>query len=410
MNVDQLITCHQLAEEKRGFHVKEEDLGALSKGWFYLVGDKIAEVGEGSPPQELQQKAQKVSDLKGFMVLPGLIDSHTHPLYGGDRAHEFLQRLQGLSYEEIATRGGGIQYTVQKTKEASDNDLKKSCHKRLSEFLDWGVTTVEVKSGYGLTVEEELRQLRLYKEVDQEVKQTLYRTCLALHAIPPHLETSVEDYVTKVSKELLPQVAEESLAKGVDIFIERGYFSEAQSETYLSAGKSLGFDIRIHADEFSRSGGSQAAVRWQAKSADHLQAAEWQDYRDLANAGVVSTILPGTSLYTKIPYCDGRKMSEAGCAIAIATDHNPGSSMISQLPFIGSLAGIHCGLTGAQVIAGMTYVPALSLGLEKDRGAIVKGYRGDFVVLPCSNYGSWLYHLGQIRPAQVWIGGVKVRG
>jgi imidazolonepropionase len=341
--------------------------------------------------------------------MPGLIDAHTHPIFAGNRAKEFAMKRAGVSYQEIAKQGGGIQYTAQCTKEASDKELLASTLKRLSTFLLHGVTTVEVKSGYGLSVEEELRHLKIIKQVKKLMPQCIKVTCLALHACPPDYKSSSK-FVTEISNNLLPVVKEEKLADYVDAFVEQGYFSSKDVDPYLAKAEELELGVRLHADEFSDSKGAALAAKWAASSADHLVNISAHGIKSLAGSGTVAILLPGTSLYSNIPYAQAKPLIQANVPVALATDFNPGSCCFDNLAFIASIGSIHCGLTLAQTVAAVTRVPAASLGLQKTKGSLVKGYDADLLLYEGSsikNIEEWLADVGKTPPNGIWIGGEK---
>ena len=403
-NISQLITLSPLVESKRTNNITESDLGILKNAWLCLKDGKVFSYGTKSPPAKIKNLCDKEFDAEQQIIMPGLIDSHTHPLYAGDRSNEFKYRLDGISYEDIAQQGGGILSTVKSTRNASNEALLKLCLKRVLTFLSFGVSTVEAKSGYGLSVSEELRHLQILKEVKNHTPQTIISTCLPLHAIPPE-EKSKLKFIQKMSFDLLPQVKKLDLAKYVDMFIERGYFSTEDCLPFLTQAKKLGFNIRVHADEFSDSDGANIAAQWQASSADHLQHASSKNLAKMAKSKTIATLLPGTSLYTKIPFTNAEKIIKNGCSIAIASDHNPGSCLLSNLPLLSSLAAIHCGLNSAQTIAAITYVPAHSLGLQESKGAIYKGFDGDCVLFPHRTIDQWLAQFGNFKAKKVWIKG-----
>ncbi len=291
-------------------------------------------------------------------------------------------------------------------KKPSDDDLKKLTQNRFETFLAKGVTTVEAKSGYGLIPEEELRALRILKDLNSSMDMEIISTCLALHALPVEYD-SYKKFVSDTNKNLLPLVAKEKLARYVDVFIETGYFSVEDAQPYVELAKELGFGIRIHADEFSDAGAAKAAGSWGAASADHLQAASKEGIQSMAENGVVATILPGTSLYTNIPFTKAEPFFEAGCVVGLATDYNPGSCLVDSLPLIATMGALHCGLTTAQAVAAVTYVPALSLGLQNSKGALAKGFDADFFLFPGSEASEWLADMGRTIPTSVWVKGNK---
>lgn len=403
-NIEQLLTMEPLSKEERGHSVQNSDLGIKSNAWLFCDKGKVVQSGEGKVPNEIANRARNWKNLIGHIVMPGFVDSHTHAMFGGSRHKEFVQRLDGASYQEIAEAGGGIQSTVKATRKASDEQLCASTLKHLKDFLRMGVTTCEIKTGYGLSIEEELRMARLLKSLEDQTPMTMVRTCLALHAIPSDMKRG--DYIERVEKELLPQLAEESLVSYVDAFIEEGYFSAKELESLFQTAKDLSLGIRIHADEFTNCEGAQTAARWGAQSADHLQMANIQDAQALAKAGTVATILPGTSLYTGIPFTNAKTFLDAGCAVAVASDFNPGSSYLKNLAQLAVIASIHCHMKSSQVLAGITYVPSLSLGL-KNKGSLAPGADADFLIYEMSSYHEWLGNMGQIPPKSVWIASEK---
>jgi len=409
VNIGDLVTCEPLARHKKLRAIGAADLGRLSQAWLLIAEGKVQGFGPMPPPAELVRTAGQQRDAGGQLLMPGLIDSHSHLLFAGSRSLEFAQRLEGKSYQEIAAAGGGIQATMRASRAASQAELLRLAQARLARFLRHGVTSLEVKSGYGLAISEELRHLEVLRELRRLSRQTLRISCLALHARSPEYPT-LAAYAAAASAELLPEVARRGLADYVDAFIEGGYFTVADCEPYMRQATTLGLGIRLHADEFSDAGAAEAAARWQAASADHLQFASSRGIAAMAEAGVVATLLPGTSLYTAIPFCQGRRFADAGCPIAVASDYNPGSCAISNLPLLASLAGLHCGLKPAEIIAGVTYVAAHSLGLQADKGALAPGMAADFFLHPAASLEGWLADCGESPASEVWIAGERLLG
>lgn len=404
-NISQMVTLAPLASEKRVTKVSESDLGRVTDAWLAIESGKIKDFGQHKIPSDYE--TWDTIDGARCTVLPGLVDSHTHPIFGGSRANEFALRLDGKSYQEIAAMGGGILSTVAATRNASDNELLTSTEERLKKFLTRGVTTVEAKTGYGLSVDQEVRLLKVLNIVKKRTPQTIAITSLALHALPPEHKTH-KSYIDQVTKELLPRIAQEKLADWVDAFVEIGYFRPEDLEEFVHEAKKLGLGLRIHADEFADSGAASAAARWGAAAADHLECARESAMSQMAEAKVIATLLPGTSLYSKIPYAKARPFIERGCAVAIATDYNPGSCLIDNLPMAATLGAIHCGLNLAETVAAVTYVAAYSLRLHESKGALAKGHDADFVMYPKPTVEMWLADIGRTPPSQVWIKGKKV--
>ena len=404
-NIGQLITLAPLANEKRTTRIQYADLGIIQHAWLRIYEGRVHSYGDMTHCPYAEQPV----DLDGALVLPGFVDAHTHPIFAGDRSPEFLQRLSGMSYEAIAHQGGGIRSTMQATRAATREHLAARTLMHLQQFLRWGTTTVEAKSGYGLSKESEIAQLEILQALKAKTPQHLRITCLALHACPPEY-TSPDSYTLAMKDTLLPLIAAEKLADYVDVFLENGYFlaSEAMDQ-FMAQAQALGLGIRIHADEFSDAGGALAAAQWQAASADHLQHASQAGITAMAKSGVTAILLPGTSLYTAIPYTDARPFLHADCAVAIASDYNPGSCKIYNLALLATIASIHCHLSLPQALAGITYVPSVSLCLSSQKGALAPTFDGDFVVYKTLHtVEQWLSSCGMQSPDAVFIKGNQV--
>ncbi|WP_141731763.1 imidazolonepropionase [Oligoflexus tunisiensis] len=404
-NCGQLVTLAPLATEKRYIRITPDDLGVIAHGWLAIADGKIQDMGGGAIPERFERWPQL--DARGALVTPGLIDCHTHPIFGGDRTHEFAMRLSGSTYQEIAARGGGIKYSIRSTRAADDHQLMQKCLSQLWVFLRNGVTTVEAKTGYGQSVAEELRLLRVLRQVGAASPQTVVVTCLALHDLPTDIPDK-SSYVQAMRDELLPELARTGLADWVDAFVEDGYFSVADAESFAQKALSLGLKLRVHADEFNDSGAAFAAARWGAASADHVQAASDTGIRAMAEAGTVAVLLPGTSFYTKIAYAKASRYRDADCPIAVASDFNPGSCFIGNLPFAASLAALYCGMSAAEALVAVTWNAARALRLEEHKGAFMPGYDADVVVHGVNSVEQWIAHFGQTKPKEVVIGGMRL--
>lgn len=401
--IGELISCQPLAAAKRFTAIAERDLGRVQNAWLAIEAGRVLESGSGEPPARYRN--WPALDAGGALVTPGLVDSHTHPIFGGDRTAEFAARLNGMSYQEIAARGGGIKSTIAATRAASDADLAASTRQRLDLFLSWGVTTLEAKSGYGQSVAEELRLLRILNKLAAEGPQTLSLTCLALHDVPRDC-SSQEDFIRAMRDELLPQVATEKLADWVDAFVEEGYFSVAATRPLIERAQELGFGVRLHADEFAPSGAAEAAAAWGAASADHLQKASDTGISAMAQAGTVAVLLPGTSLYTRLSYTEARRFRERNCPIAVGSDFNPGSCYLPNLPMAASLAALYAGLSLAETLVAVTWNGARALRLEARKGALAPAYDADLIIHSCRTLEQWVADFGQNKPREVLIGGV----
>lgn len=404
-NCGQLVTLAPLVQDKRFIRITPEDLGILNQAWLSIQDGIIFEVGTGQPPETYDRWPQL--DARGALVTPGLVDCHTHPIFGGDRTHEFAQRLSGATYQDIAARGGGIKYSIRSTRATDEHQLLQKCLAQLWVFLRHGVTTVEAKSGYGQSVEEELRLLRILRRVAVASPQKVIVTCLALHDLPADGPDKTS-YIQAMRDQLLPEVARLKLADWIDAFVEDGYFSVADTEAFAQKALSLGLKLRVHADEFNDSGAAFAAARWGAASADHVQAASDTGIKAMAEAGTVAVLLPGTSFYTKIPYAKAARYRDADCAVAVASDFNPGSCFIGNLPFAAGLAALYCGLSAAEALVAVTWNAARALRLETHKGSLMPGYDADVVVHGVNTVDQWIAHFGQTRPKEVVIQGKRI--
>ena len=404
-NISELYTLSPLAKEGRLTNVQMSDLGMERNAYLAITDGKVVASGTGEPPKTYQ--AWKKIDAEGRLVLPGFVDSHTHPIFAGTRNNEFLMRMNGSSYQEIAEAGGGIKSSMTATRSASDEALEQSTLANLKTLLSFGITAVECKTGYGLSPKEELRLLKILRRCKDKVPQHLYVTCLALHAKSPEYPT-FKDYANACETELLPVIKKDSLADAVDAFIEKGYFSVDDVRDFFLTAKKLGLAIRLHADEFTDAGGGAYAAEIGAITADHLQFASDRSIQMMATTGVIATLLPGSSLYTKIPFTDGKRLIHAGVAVAVASDFNPGSCVLNNLSLIATTAAIHCQVPPAAVLAGVTYVPAVSLGLKDTKGALAIGFDADFTVWTHRSFADWLADFGREKPRMVYIRGHQV--
>lgn len=337
------------------------------------------------------------------VVLPAFVDSHTHICFGGNRANDFAMRNAGKTYLEIAESGGGIWSSVQHTRNASEEELLKTLIERISFLVDLGITTIEVKSGYGLDVENELKMLRIIKKAQSETKATLVPTCLSAHLKPRDFDGRNPEYLDYIITEILPKVKEEGLAERVDIFIEKSAFQPEESKEFLLRAKELGFEITVHADQFTP-GSSRIAVEVGAKSADHLEATIDEDIQFLADSDTVATALPGASLGLGEKFTPARKLLDAGAIVAIASDWNPGSAPMGNLITQASILATFQKLTTAEVLAGMTFRAAYALNLE-DRGQLEAGKKADFVTFKTNNFQNVLYNQGSLKAEKVYIDG-----
>jgi len=388
--------------------ISDNQLPILENAGMLLENACIFKLGDYSELlSEAKSLQAEIISLKGDHVcLPGLIDSHTHICSGGSRANDYAMRNAGKTYLEIAKAGGGIWDTVTQTRKATKGELVKKTIKRAKQHLKNGVTTIEVKSGYGLSVEQELKMLMAIKEADESLPVDLIPTCLAAHMLPKDFEGSEANYLSEISEKLFPILKEEGLTNRIDAFIEESAFSPEQIARYFKKAKAMGFDITVHADQFS-TGGSQVAVDFKAISADHLEASSSEEILLLANSAVISTALPGASLGLGCDFTPARKILDAGGALAIASDHNPGSAPMGDLLTQAAILGTFEKLTNAEVLAGITYRAAAALNLD-DRGQLAKGFLADFCLFHTTDYNEILYNQGSFKPCVVWKNGEVV--
>lgn len=385
-----------------------QELDLIENGAMVLCEGRIEAAGPEWSLKSAIEECSEVIDAQGRVVTPGLIDAHAHPVFGGNRAHEFEMRCSGKSYEEIATSGGGIRSTVAATRESSEDELLEVAKKRVGWFLSCGTTCMEAKTGYGLSVEEELKMLRVIRRLSNEGPIELVPTFLGAHAVPPEYSGRKAEYVRLVCEQMIPRIAEEGLAEYCDAFLERGYFDEDDVRRVFSSASSHGLRLRLHADQLSDMSGAGLAAELGAVTADHLEQTDSGGIRALASGSTMPVLLPG-SVYalglTKYPRA--REMIAAGCAVALATDFNPGSSPVCSLPFVMSLACTQMGMLPSECLAATTINAAFALGQGSDRGSLVPGKRADFVIWDCHDWREIVYWVAAPLVWRVYVGGVN---
>ncbi|MGW8301053.1 MAG: imidazolonepropionase [Desulfobacterales bacterium] len=396
-NAEQLVTCSGISAKKGN---EMADLHIIEDGAVIIKEGVIAAVGQNTDIEKQFKKSGAdhsdfdIIDARGKAILPGFVDSHTHLVFGGYRAEEFSWRLRGDSYMEIMQRGGGIVNTVNATRQASAEELLQSGIKRLNSMLSFGVTTVEGKSGYGLDRETEIKQLQVMARLNQIHYLDVVPTFLGAHAVPPEYNGKPDAFIDFMATDVLPRVADQKLAEFCDIFCEKGVFSVEQSRRLLSRAKELGFKLKLHADEIVQLGGAELAAELEAVSADHLLQASDQGIKDMATAGVVATLLPATAFSLKESYANGRKMMDSNCAVALATDFNPGSCFTESIPLLFALATLHMNFSTEEAITALTINGAAALNRAQQIGSIDDGKKGDLIILEFPSYTYIPYHLG----------------
>lgn len=406
INCAQLLTLAGPTRPRVGSEMCELEL--IRDGALFVRGSRIEKTGSLTEIEPLIDADCDVIDAGGRIILPGFVDAHAHPVFAGTRADEFEERASGATYQEIAARGGGIKSTVLATREASLDELVNAGKRYAEWFLRCGTTTVEAKSGYGLTVEDELKILRAIRQLDQELPLRYIPTFLGAHDIPAEYREQRDEYIALITEEMLPQVASEELAEYCDVFCEGKVFSPNESRKILSAAREHGLKLRIHADQLSLSGGAQLAAELKATTADHLEHTDAEGIAALKSAGVQPVLLPG-SVYAlgSQRYPAAREMIAAGLSVVLATDFNPGSSPTPSMLMVLSLAATHLKMTPAESITAATINAAYSLGRGAKLGSLEKNKSADFVIHDCDDYRELSYFFGVEHAWQVYVGGLR---
>jgi imidazolonepropionase len=406
INCSQIITLAGPARPRVGNELLE--LGTVFSGALFVRGSRIEKVGSRKEIEALVDADCEVVDAGGRIVLPGFVDAHAHPVFAGTRADEFEERAAGATYQEIAARGGGIKSTVRATRDASLEDLVTAGKRYADWFLRGGTTTVEAKSGYGLTLEDELKILRAIRQLDQDLPLRYVPTFLGAHDIPAEYRERRGEYVSLVIDEMLPRVVNEELAEYCDVFCEGKVFSVDESRKILSAARKLGLGLRIHADQLSLSGGAKLAGELRAATADHLEHTNSEGIAALESSGVQPVLLPG-AVYAlgSQRYPAAREMINAGLAIVLATDFNPGSSPTPSMLTVLSLAATQMKMAPAESISAATINAAYSLGRGAKLGSLENNKSADFAIHDCDDYRELSYFFGVEHAWQVFVGGQR---
>lgn len=370
----------------------------IPDGAIVVAGGQVAWLGPTQALPPLPPDVPKL-DVAGRVVLPGFVDSHTHLLFAGSREQEFEDLLQGKTYQQIAAAGGGIAATVRAVRGASREELKRLARRRLDRLLAYGVTTVEVKSGYGLTLEDELKCLEVVADLDAEGPLELIPTFLGAHTVPAEYAADRAEYLRLLLEDMLPEVARCRLARFCDVFCETGVFSLEESAAILRRGRALGLEPKLHADELTPLGGAVLAAQLGAVSADHLLCITEEGIAALAGSSTVATLLPGTAFFLRMKYAPARRLIERGVTVALASDCNPGTCPTENLPLVGTLACVQMGLLPAEALVGLTLNAAAALGCGQRIGSLAVGRQADLVIYDVPDYRQLFYHFGT---SHVW--------
>ena len=372
---------------------------------FLILKDNL--IHDFGPMENLSEiKADKVIDATGKIVLPSWCDSHTHIVYAGNREQEFVDRINGFSYEEIANRGGGILNSAKKLNETSEEEIYEQSKLRLEEVMHLGTGAVEIKSGYGLTIEGELKMLRVIKKLAQNYPITIKATFLGAHAFPLHYKDNKAGYIEEIITKMLPEIAQNKLADYVDVFCETGYFSVEETEKIMQAGIDFGLKPKIHVNQFNSMGGIQAGIKFKALSVDHLEIMNPEDIKALKDTETMPVALPSCSYFLSFPYTPAREMIKAGLPLALATDFNPGSTPSGNMNFVVATACIKMKMTPEEAINAATINGAYAMGLSETHGSITKGKKANLILTkPISSYYQIPYAFGSNLIENVFVEG-----
>ena len=391
-NIGKLVTM----QGSSSFRVKEEmnKINIIENAYIAVKNGKILAIGVGDEFGNLCGDDTKIHDAEGLLVTPGLIDSHTHLIHGGSRENEFSMKLNGVPYIEILNNGGGILSTVKATKEASEEELYKKAKKSLDRMLEFGVTTVEEKSGYGLELNTEIKQLEVARVLDKNHPVDLVHTFLGAHAVPEEYKENHKAYIDILVDVMMPKIKDMGLAEFCDVFCEEGVFTIEESEYILQKAKEMGYKLKIHADEIESLGGAELAAKLGCVSADHLMAASDEGIKMMAENNVVANILPATSFNLNKNYADCRKMIDMGAIVSLSSDYNPGSCPSENLQLVMQLGCLHLKMTPNEVLTAVTINAAYAIDRADKIGSIEVGKNADFVVFDARNVEYLMYHFG----------------
>lgn len=402
-NIQELLQVRETSIDKvSGSEMAQ--LPTIKNAFLVLKDNLIADFGLMKDLPEI--KADKIIDATGKVVLPSWCDSHTHIVYAGNREQEFVDRINGLSYEEIANRGGGILNSAKKLNETSEEEIYEQSKLRLEEVMHLGTGAVEIKSGYGLTIEGELKMLRVIKKLSENYPISIKATFLGAHAFPTHYKENKAGYIEEIITKMIPEIAQNKLAEYVDVFCESGYFSVEETEKIMQAGIQFGLKPKIHVNQFNSIGGIQAGIKFKALSVDHLEVMTSEDIEALKDSETMPVALPSCSYFLSIPYTPAREMIKAGLPLALATDFNPGSTPSGNMNFVVATACIKMKMTPEEAINAATINGAYAMGLSETHGSITKGKKANLILTkPISSYYQIPYAFGSNLIESVFVEG-----
>ena len=417
-NIGKLVQVEQGEPLLKRSGKEMSSLGVIDDAYMAVDGELISDFGSMDTLKILaengieywpENQADEIVDLKGATVLPGFCDSHTHLVYSGSREREFIDKVKGLSYKEIAARGGGILNSAALLGKTSEEELLRQTLVRAKEIINHGTTAVEIKSGYGLNPEDEIKMLRVARRIGLETPLTVKTTFLGAHAVPERFAGRREEYVNEIINEMIPVIASEELADFIDVFTEDGFFTVEETDRILNAGMKYGLRAKVHANQMSFSGGVQIGVKYNAISVDHLEFTGDDEFKLLSNSETMATLLPGSTFFLEMDYAPARKMIDSGMAVALATNYNPGSSPYGDMRFMMALAALKYKMTTEEIINAVTINGACAMDLNENHGSITRGKRADFIVakdIPSLDFLPYTFTSPLVE--QIWIGGVKI--
>ncbi|GAB1373981.1 imidazolonepropionase [Bacteroidales bacterium] len=417
-NIGKLVQVEQGEPLLKRSGKEMSSLGVIDDAYMAVDGELISDFGSMDTLRAMaengieywpENQADEIVDLKGAAVLPGFCDSHTHLVYAGSREREFIDKVKGLSYKEIAARGGGILNSAALLGKTTEEELFRQTLVRAKEIINHGTTAVEIKSGYGLNPEDEIKMLRVARRIGLETPLTVKTTFLGAHAVPERFTGRRDEYVNEIINEMIPVIASEELADFIDVFTEDGFFTVEETDRILNAGMKYGLRAKVHANQMSFSGGVQIGVKYNAISVDHLEFTGEDEFKLLNNSDTMATLLPGSTFFLEMDYAPARKMIDSGMAVAIATNYNPGSSPYGDMRFMMALAALKYKMTTEEIINAVTINGACAMDLNENHGSITRGKRADFIVakdIPSLDFLPYTFTSPLVE--QIWIGGVKI--